>query len=339
MSQSPKRETLLGDAISNWPSVHSDVLGELEAPPSYKATLNRAMTLFRSGEFEESAAEYQKAIKYSDKERVFGLYFLLGVALFRAKKIDEAIAAYHSAIQLTAPEDRLTRCMYIGHLGDAFAEDGQLDKAILAYQAAVESWPRHDWYHRLGHALIRDGRIADAISAFSVGIDKNPGSEPLIDGLNSALELMREEYFFVERAGASSYTDSMKKEDSLISELAKLRGISDPVDFARFKSDIDNWDKKKRPGPPSRAQEDFDRLKLIDFTSMKSLTPEQFTDAQRLVSADRALRDMGITARETKDAERVRAAARLIRRAQRHGEAPPSKRKRPRARPSGPSPH
>ena len=71
-------------------------------------------------------------------------------------------------------------------------------------------------------------------------------------------------------------------------------------------------DQTRRPtGRLSRALEDYERLRQIDFAVMKKLPPEMLPVARRLVTVERALRRSGVSDEVLGDRKQVRAASKL----------------------------
>ena len=92
---------------------------------------------------------------------------MLGLALHRQKKLDEAITAYRQAIQLS-PNDAEA----YNQLGNALQDLQKLDEAIAAYRKAVELAPNNPvFYSFLGSALFADKKLDEAIAAYGKAIE------------------------------------------------------------------------------------------------------------------------------------------------------------------------
>ena len=95
------------------------------------------------------------------------IYLNNGNQLLEEGNLEEAIAAYRSAIELDPN-------LYVSHqkLGEALAKLGQFEEAITAYRHAIELKPDFSWsYHHLGDALDRQQQWEEAVAAFRKAIE------------------------------------------------------------------------------------------------------------------------------------------------------------------------
>ncbi|HUI06133.1 MAG TPA: tetratricopeptide repeat protein [Verrucomicrobiae bacterium] len=107
----------------------------------------------------------------------------LGIALQRAGKIQEAIANYQQALQVT-PDDALTHY----NLGTALAEAGQVPEAIAQYEQAVQIQPDFAYAHNnLGLALAKLGRTPEAIAQYEQALRYLPDVPETHNNLGNAL--------------------------------------------------------------------------------------------------------------------------------------------------------
>jgi protein O-mannosyl-transferase len=94
----------------------------------------------------------------------------LGVVLFKAGRIDEAIAHYRTALRLQTfyPEAH-------NNLGYALTEAGRLPEAITELETALRDEPDYAIAHNnLGNALLQAGRPADAIAHYEAALRREP---------------------------------------------------------------------------------------------------------------------------------------------------------------------
>lgn len=97
---------------------------------------------------------------------------------FALGNYDKAIPHYQQALTRGLEEPDRHYSFY--QLGYAYAQDGQLEKSITAYQNAIELNPTDaNAYHQLGLVLIEKKRYDEAIEAFEQAISRSPAlAEP-----------------------------------------------------------------------------------------------------------------------------------------------------------------
>jgi tetratricopeptide (TPR) repeat protein len=100
----------------------------------------------------------------------FWINFELGLALYRARRWDEALSCYRAALALR-PE---TSVVHI-NLGTALHHKGWLDEAIRHYQQAIRLGPKFALaYNNIGEALRDKGRLDEAIDHYQEAIRIDP---------------------------------------------------------------------------------------------------------------------------------------------------------------------
>ena len=94
----------------------------------------------------------------------------LGAALASQGRLDEAVAHYHKALEITPDDFRV-----LGNLGRALAEQGRLDEAVQSYREALAINPgRAGFYNDLGESLRRQGKLAEAMAQFHQALGIKP---------------------------------------------------------------------------------------------------------------------------------------------------------------------
>ncbi len=100
----------------------------------------------------------------------FRAHNCLGVVLFKAGRIDEAIQSYGTALRLRPayPEAH-------NNLGYALTEAGRIPEAIKELEVALRLEPDYAIAHNnLGNALLQSGHLADAIAHYRAALRTDP---------------------------------------------------------------------------------------------------------------------------------------------------------------------
>lgn len=98
------------------------------------------------------------------------LHFELGVALHRAGRLGEALAAYEKALAL---EPRMVGASYNAGLVNQSA--GRLEQAEASYRRALEVSPRYaDAANNLGNVLLDSGRLLEAEQSYRRALEIDP---------------------------------------------------------------------------------------------------------------------------------------------------------------------
>jgi len=158
------------------------------APPALVVQAQTIDDLFRAGNAAQAAGDYAEA------ERIFrevirqqpesgAAYNNLGIALYDQGRLDEAIAAYETAINI---EPRASR---YNNLGNALRDLGRPEEAIEAYRTAIDLDPTDPFpYNGLGNVLDDLERWEEAIEAYRTAIDLDPTNPLPYNGLGNALD-------------------------------------------------------------------------------------------------------------------------------------------------------
>ncbi len=103
----------------------------------------------------------------------------MGVAYAHLGRQDEAIAAYHKAIEL----DPKYTAAY-NNLGNVYRDLGRQDEAIVAYHKAIELDPKYASPHNnLGYLLLKEGQLQQAQAHLEQAISLNADAYVVIINL------------------------------------------------------------------------------------------------------------------------------------------------------------
>jgi serine/threonine protein kinase/Tfp pilus assembly protein PilF len=150
-------------------------------PGSSGAYTNLGTALYAQKKLPEAVAAYHKAIELDPKHAT--AYYSLGIALRDQKKLPEAVAAYHKAIELD-PKYALA----YNNLGNALAEQKKVPEAIAAFHKAIELGPKFaPAYYNLGNAFYDNKKLPEAIAAFHKAIELDPRFAAAYHNLGAAL--------------------------------------------------------------------------------------------------------------------------------------------------------
>ena len=149
-------------------------------PQNAPAYNNLGIALYGQKKLDEAIAAYRTAIEIQPSAT---RYNNLGAALSDQKKLDEAIAAYRTAIKLD-PNDAAA----YNNLGNALYGQKKLDEAIAAYRTAIKLDPNYaNAYYGLGNALRGQKKLDEAIAAYRTAIKLDPNDANAYNGLGNAL--------------------------------------------------------------------------------------------------------------------------------------------------------
>jgi len=142
-------------------------------PQNYNFYVQLGNKLIRSDRSIESITLLNEALKLFPQEP--DLYFVLGRAHFKQQEYPQAITFYDQAIELNYNQPA---SVYI-HLGLAFVQLEQKDKAMLSYQKAIQIQPDHINAHTyLGNYYRGERDWDNAIFSYARAIElncQNPG--------------------------------------------------------------------------------------------------------------------------------------------------------------------
>jgi protein O-mannosyl-transferase len=151
------------------------------APPSIAVENSLGYAMQRSGQLDEAAAHYEKALQIKPDDYMSLLY--LGVARFYQGRVPEAMEYAQAAIRLQPHSAKAHNL-----LGMALAKQNHNEAALEAVRRAVELAPKDaDIRNNLGLALARLGRIPEAINEFREALRLNPSNAGAHANLGLAL--------------------------------------------------------------------------------------------------------------------------------------------------------
>ena len=139
-------------------------------PDMLEVHIELAKTLLAMGQVDEAIAAYRTAIPLGAS---FPVVRQLGVTFVGLGRVDEAIAAYRMAIELQPESAELHHL-----LGSTLRASGELDEAIASYGKAIElnASPRRraSFHYDLGDALRAKGELDEAIDSYLEAIELQP---------------------------------------------------------------------------------------------------------------------------------------------------------------------
>lgn len=133
------------------------------------AYFKKGQQLQSKGQIEEAIAAYQTAIELNPN--FSWSYFNLGKLMAQINRLDEAVIAYSRAIELQP-----SSAWYYYDLGEILFKLNRLDEALNFLQKALEINPNvSEFYKSLGKILLSLNRVDEAIDYFnkSLNIDQN----------------------------------------------------------------------------------------------------------------------------------------------------------------------
>jgi eukaryotic-like serine/threonine-protein kinase len=148
--------------------------------PGARRLLGNALA--KNNRFDEAIAEYREAIRVKPNDAI--AHDALGLALSNMGLHDEAIAEYREAIRLK-PDYALAH----GYLGFALRKKGLVDEAIAEYREAIRLKPDNAFAHRnLSNALQQKGLSEEAIAEAREAVRLNPDDAFGHRNLSNALQ-------------------------------------------------------------------------------------------------------------------------------------------------------
>jgi tetratricopeptide (TPR) repeat protein len=99
-------------------------------PASSVGYSNIGIAYYRQGKWDQCIPAFQKALEIQPSSEA---YSNLGTAYFFLKRYDESIKMYEKAVELSPGSE-----VYVGNLADAYRASGELQKASLSYEKAIQ---------------------------------------------------------------------------------------------------------------------------------------------------------------------------------------------------------
>jgi serine/threonine-protein kinase len=172
--------------------------------------------LFRSAKVDEAIVELLEAIRL--RPNYVQAYRDLDLALARKEKSDEVIACYEKVVELDPKSARSHL-----YLGIELENNGQLDEAIGCFEKAIELDPKNVYsYNNLGNVLRLEGRLDEAVACFETAVKLDPNSEYATDGLRrtAALAASRDKFAAFQN---DRYTPSTNEERLGLIEWCRIK--------------------------------------------------------------------------------------------------------------------
>ncbi len=138
--------------------------------------------LFQAGKVPEAIEQYQQALRlYPGYAKA---HLNLGIALGQTGRVQEEIEQYQQALRLYPDYAKAHR-----NLGIALEQRGRVQEAIEQYQQALRLNPNDaEMHNNLGTTLARTGRATEAIEHFEEAVRINPDYVEAHFNLGAALE-------------------------------------------------------------------------------------------------------------------------------------------------------
>ena len=129
----------------------------------------RGRVLSAGNRFEEAASKLRDSLRLFESGRqttaAANVMISLAWCYYRLGQMEKALDLYQRALPIAIPEDRH---LVLGHIGNIFLEQGDLDKAAANYKEAADEVKGRDpayyvrWLQNLAQALIELGKWDDA---------------------------------------------------------------------------------------------------------------------------------------------------------------------------------
>ena len=137
-------------------------------PPKAEIESHLGLALYRSGQLDEAAAHFEKALQLTSNDYT-SLYYM-GVCRFHQGRVPEAIEHAQAAIRLR-PDSAKAHNL----LGMALAKQNRNDAALDEVRRASELDPKDaEIRNNLGLALARLGRVPEAVGEFHEALRLDP---------------------------------------------------------------------------------------------------------------------------------------------------------------------
>jgi Flp pilus assembly protein TadD len=174
--------TLTNAQIHRWNDSFTLFKHALAVTPPNAAIENvLGFALHKSGRLDEAAAHFEKALQLTPDDHISLLY--MGICRFYQGRVPEAIQYAQAVIRLQ-PDAAKAHDL----LGMSWARQNRNEAALDEMRRAVELAPEDaDIRNDLGAALLRLGRISEAIDEFHETLRLNPNNAPAHANLGAAL--------------------------------------------------------------------------------------------------------------------------------------------------------
>ncbi|NDF81313.1 MAG: tetratricopeptide repeat protein, partial [Methylophilaceae bacterium] len=136
-------------------------------PQFAEMEFNLGSVLFQLGDAQAAIQHYLKAIQI--KSDLVVAYFNLGIAYQNESEFDKALSAYQKAIEL---EPGFYEAY--GNQGAIYLLQGDFDQAILFFQQSLKIQDHARGHLNLGNAYRNQGHLEKAIQSYQRAIEMNP---------------------------------------------------------------------------------------------------------------------------------------------------------------------
>jgi tetratricopeptide (TPR) repeat protein len=139
-----------------------------KCPNNPRAHNNLGLALFEAGRIQEAVVQYEQALRINPESAE--AHNNLAFALFKLGRVPEALDHFQQAIRV---KPNYAEAHY--NLGLALSEIGRYPEAIGQYQEVLRSYPDHAPAHNnLGVSLLKRGDIPQAIQHYEAALRINP---------------------------------------------------------------------------------------------------------------------------------------------------------------------
>ena len=149
-------------------------------PQFAEMEFNLGSVLFQLGDAQAAIQHYLKAIQI--KSDLVVAYFNLGIAYQNESEFDKALSAYQKAIEL---EPGFYEAY--GNQGAIYLLQGDFDQAILFFQQSLKIQDHARGHLNLGNAYRNQGHLEKAIQSYQRAIEMNPNDAETCSVLGDAL--------------------------------------------------------------------------------------------------------------------------------------------------------
>jgi Tfp pilus assembly protein PilF len=207
----------LGRSLEKRGDLNQATAAYLEAqkrdPGCLDACLRLAVVYDHQGKFQDSAAQYAKALKLGPKNP--DVYCDLGYSLYLQKRWAEAESNLRRAISLKADHSRAHN-----NLGLVLARTNRLDDAAAQFREG--GCKPADAYVNVAFALTLDRKWEEAKLQYQHALAVDPSSQPAHDGLRN-LEKVRKSMESQSPDRSEGITDRARATDARPTEAARTR--------------------------------------------------------------------------------------------------------------------
>lgn len=152
----------------------------LALEPSAPAHYHLGESLFRADRIDEAVAQFQAALALDAGNA--DAFSGLGRALQAQFRFDEAAASYRQALAIEPNKPAA-----LANLGQILHKQGRFDEGIAAYRQVLALQPDADTHTNLGSLLYAQNRIDKAIDCYRAALALEPGAATALNNLGVAL--------------------------------------------------------------------------------------------------------------------------------------------------------